>query len=205
MTAPRDPLFDAIHAAGEVPPPPDRDAAFARAMQPVLMPSRRRLSRSFIALFAAALRAAPAAVFAAHETHGHAADVTPIVSERPDPGGSIHPEADDATLEHQAEHGQSTEIERTASSTDDHGATTTTGTHSGESTLTSGSDDHSGSTSSGSGDGGATLSPTPTQTESSGSSSSGDGGTSSDGGGISTTSDGGSTPSSSDGGASTSH
>src|ERR1700751_796533 len=94
----RDPLIDAIHAAGEVPPPPDRDAAFARAMQPVLMPSRRRLSRSFIALFAAALLAAPAAVFAAHETHTHAAVDTPIVSERPYPGSSIHSETDDATL-----------------------------------------------------------------------------------------------------------
>src|SRR5260221_14714885 len=97
----RDPLIDAIRAGGDVPPPPDRAAAFAPAMQRVLMPSRRRLSRSFIALFAAALLVAPAAVFAAHETHTHAAVDTPIVSERPDPGSSIHSETDDATLKRQ--------------------------------------------------------------------------------------------------------
>ena len=44
MTEPRDPLLDAIHEAGRVPPPPDRDAAFARAMQPILMPSPRQSS-----------------------------------------------------------------------------------------------------------------------------------------------------------------
>jgi len=187
----RDPLIDAIRAAGEVPPPPDRDAAFARAMHPVLMPSRRRLSRSFIALFAAALVAAPAAVFAAHVTHVPAPVETPIVSERSDPDGAIHHEADDATLNRQKQN--EPEIEHptvTSSSSDDHGS------------VSSGTDDRSGSGSTSistdgskdgvSGDSGdqATASPTPTESSSSG--SSGDGGTSSDGGSsISGSTDGG--------------
>ena len=102
MTEQRDPLIEAIRAAGDVPPPPDRDAAFARAMRPVLMPSRRRLSRSFIALFAAAILGAPAAVFAAHATHGHAAVVAPIVSERSDRGTSIDPATNGANEREQA-------------------------------------------------------------------------------------------------------
>src|SRR5690349_16435325 len=118
----RDPLIDAIRAAGEVPPPPDRDAAFARAMQTITMPSRRRLSRSFIALFAAALLAAPAAVFTAHVTHTHAAVDAPIVSEWPDPDSPIHPEVDDATLKRQISH--ETAHQDGATTTDDHGTTT---------------------------------------------------------------------------------
>ena len=185
-----DPLIAAIRAAGEVPPPPDRDAAFARAMHPVLMPSRRRLSRSFIALFAAALLAAPAAVFAAHATHTPAVVQTPIVSERPDPESPIRSEADDAALNHETQDEQ--EIQHavaTSPSSDDHTAVSSgTDDHSGTGSTSSGSDSTSDS-GSGSGDH-ATVSPTPT--ESSGSGSSGDGGTSSDGGSsISSSTDGG--------------
>ena len=190
----RDPLIDAIRAAGEVPPPPDRDAAFARAMQPVLMPSRRRLNRGFIALFAAALLAVPAAVFAAHETRTDAAAVTPIVSERADPGASIHAEADDATLTHRISH--QTESEHR----------TQTPTSSGEHTTATsgGSDDHSGpgpspspaesSGNSGPGGGDAHPSVSPTPTESSGSSSSGsEGGSSTSGATIDGSTSGGTT------------
>ena len=187
----RDPMIDAIHAAGEVPPPPDRNAAFARAMQPVLMPSRRRLSRSFIALFAAALLAAPAAVFAAHETHTHPAVETPIVSERPDPGSSIHSETDDATLKglvsesHEGEHqGAQT------TSSDDRGSVTSGGTddHSGSGSTSTSSDGSSSSGPSG-GDDHPTVSPTPTESPSS--SSSGDGSTSTSSGSSDGSSDGG--------------
>ena len=194
MSEPRDPLIDAIHAAGEVPPPPDRDTAFARAMQPVLMPSRRRLSRGFIALFAAASLAAPAAVFAAHETRTHAADTTPIVDEQPDPGSpAIHRETDDATLAPMIEPSHEAEHQTSTVSGDDHGgATTTTDGHSGTSSPTT-TTDHSGTSdpggSSGSGDG-PTVSPTPTpsSTESSGSGSGS--GSSPDGGALSGSSDG---------------
>ncbi|HJT38076.1 MAG TPA: hypothetical protein VJ818_06595 [Actinomycetota bacterium] len=96
MTERRDPLVDAIRAAGQVPPPPDRAAAFARAMRPVLMPSRRRLGRSFIALFAAAILGTPAAVLAAHATHARTAVVAPIVSERSDHGTAEDPETNGA-------------------------------------------------------------------------------------------------------------
>jgi hypothetical protein len=176
----RDPLIEAIHAAGEVPPPPDRDAAFARAMQTVLMPSRRRLSRSFIALFAAALLAAPAAVFAAHETHTHGAVDTPIVSERPDPGGSIHSETDDATLKRQLSVSHDSERrDAGTTSSDDHGTVISGGTddHSGPGPSPSASDD---SSSTNSGDGPEpTISPTPTASATSGS---GDGSISPSGG-----------------------
>jgi hypothetical protein len=185
----RDPLIDAIRAAGEVPPPPDRDAAFARAMHPVLMPSRRRLSRSFIALFAAALLAAPAAVFAAHVTHTPAAVETPIVSERPDPGSSIHSEADDTTLNREQENEHEVQRPVVTSSSDEHTAVSSgTDDHSGSDSTSGGSD---GTSNSGSGSGDhPTLSPTPTESSSSG--SSGDGGTSSDGGSsISGSTDGG--------------
>jgi hypothetical protein len=167
----RDPLIDAIHAAGDVPPPPDRDAAFARAMKPVLMPSRRGLSRSFIALFAAALLAAPAAVFAAHTTHTHAAVDTPIVSERPDPGSSIHSETDDATLKRQLSRLQEVEHQSVGTtSSEDHGGVISGGTddRSGPGPSPSVSDDTSNS-----GPGGAddhpTVSPTPTASTGSGS------------------------------------
>jgi len=186
----RDPLIDAIHAAGEVPPPPDRHAAFARAMQPVLMPSRRRLNRSFIALFAAALLAAPAAVFAAHETHTHAAVETPIVSERPDPGSSIHSEIDDATLKRQVSRSLESEHQGAATTTsDDHGTVISGGTddHSGSGPSTTTSDDSSNS-GSGSGDVQPTVSPTPSESTSSGS---GDGSISTSGGSSDGSSDGG--------------
>jgi len=165
-----DPLIDAIHTAGEVPPPPDRDAAFARAMQPVLMPSRRRLSRSFIALFAAALLAAPAAVFAAHEAHTHAAVDTPIVSERPDPGSSIHSETDDATLTRQIAPSRESEhqVPKTTSS-DDHNTVVSGGTddHSGPGPSPTASEGTSNSGPDGGGDH-PTVSPTPTESSSSG-------------------------------------
>ena len=165
----RDPFIDAIHAAGEVPPPPDRDAAFARAMQPLLMPSRRRLSRSFIALFAAALLAAPAAVFAAHETHTHAAVDTPIVSEHADPGSSIHSETDDSMLKRQTSGTHENEHRNAVTtSSDEHHAVISGGTddHSGPGPSPTASD---GSSNSGP-DGGdhPTVSPTPTESTSSG-------------------------------------
>src|SRR5579864_21127 len=186
----RDPLIDAIRAAGEVPPPPDRDAAFARAMQPVLMPSRRRLSRSFIALFAAALLAAPAAVFAAHETHTRAAVDTPIVSERPDPGSPIHSEIDDATLRRQISNSRESVHQGAATTTSDDDGTITSGgadDHSGPGPSPSASDDSSNS-GPGGGDDQPSVSPTPT--ESSGSTGSGDGSISPSGGSSDGSSDG---------------
>jgi hypothetical protein len=154
----RDPLIEAIHAAGEVPPAPDRDAAFARAMHAVLMPSRRRLNRSVIALFAAALLAVPAAVFAERASHTPPATITPITFEKPDPGSSIQHEADDSTVKR-----ESSARSASASSTDD---------RSGNSLISGsiGSDDHSGGPtpsssdgSDGSGSGGGDLStPAPT-------------------------------------------
>ena len=188
MSEPRDPLIDAIHAAGEVPPAPDRDAAFARAMQPVLMPSRRRLSRSVIALFAAALLAAPAAVFAAHETRQHAAVVTPIVSERADPGSSIQTETDDATLQKEVETAHRSGLTESSSATDDHGGIPTVETEhqSGDSTTTSGP---GGSGSGGSDDGVSSPSPTPVPSETQISST--DGGVSGSDGGSISSSDGG--------------
>ena len=174
MTEQRDPLLDAIHAAGEVPPPPDRDAAFARAMQPVLLTSRRRVGRSVIALFAAALIAAPAAVFAARATHTPAAVLAPIVKETADPDPPIQQELDDSAARRSVEH--ATENEPTQGS-DDHSGTGSSG--STETQQVSGDDSSSTSgrdgSSSGSGDV-ATPTPTPTQTES-GSSGSIDGGT----------------------------
>ena len=197
MSEQRDPLLDAIHAAGEVPPPPDRDAAFARAMQPVLMPSRRRLSRGFIALFAAALIGAPAAVYAAHVTHEHAAITTPIVAEIPDPGSAaIHRESDDVTVKRASGPAHEAEHQGTMSSSDDHSGSTSTTTaddHSGSGSPSSGSGDSSGSGSGTSGSGehpSASPTPTPSSTESSGSNS-GPGGGSPDGGTLSGSSDGG--------------
>jgi hypothetical protein len=186
MSEPRDPLIDAIHAAGEVPPAPDRDAAFARAMQPVLIPSRRRLSRSVIALFAAALLAAPVAVFAAHESHQNAV-VTPIVSERPDPGSSIQTETDDATLQKEVETAHRSGLTETSSATDDHGGIPTVETEhqSVDSPTTSGTD---GSGSGGSDDG---VSPSPTPVPNETQISSPDGGLSGSDGGSITSSDGG--------------
>lgn len=110
----RDPLIEAIHAAGEVPPPPDRDAAFARAMHLVLMPTRRRLNRSIIALFAAALLAVPAAVFAERASHTPSATIMQITVEKADPGRSIQHEADDSTLKRER---ASTRDERSGSAT----------------------------------------------------------------------------------------
>jgi len=188
----RDPLIDAIHAAGDVPPPPDRDAAFARAMQPVLMPSRRRLSRSFIALFAAALLAAPAAVFAAHGTHARAAVDAPIVSERPDPGSSIRSETDDATLKRLISRSQEVEHQGVGTtSSDDHGAVLSGGTddRSGPAPSPSVSDGSSNS-GPGGGDDQPTASPTPTGSPSSG--GSGDGSISPTSGSPDGSSDGGS-------------
>jgi len=185
MSEPRDPLIEAIHAAGEVPPAPDREAAFARAMRPVLMPSRRRLNRSVIALFAAALLAVPAAVFAARAAHSPAAVVTPINLEKPDPGSSIQHEADDATVK-RASSGSNEHV-GSASGTDERsGSTSGSGS--------SGTDDRSGSTASsgsddsgpgGGSDGLSTPAPTPVPTL-----GSTDGSGSSDGG-ISGSSDGG--------------
>jgi hypothetical protein len=193
MSEPRDPLLDAIHAAGEVPPPPDRDAAFARAMRPVLVPSRRRLNRSVIALFAAALLAVPAAVFAERASHTPPATITPITFEKPDPHSSIQHEADDATMKRESK----TETEHSGTGTDDHSGTS--GNVSGETEhsgggTTSTTDGHDGSVSSGSdgsgSSGGDTIStpeptPIPSATASSGgglpdggSSGSPDGGTS---------------------------
>ena len=188
MTEPRDPLLDTIHEAGRVPPPPGRDAAFARAMRAVFMPSRRRLGRSVIALFAAALLAAPAAVFAAHETRQHAAVVRPIVSERPDPGSSIHTEADDTTLKRTASAG-SHEASETAPSAGDsrEGQQAETQQQSGDSTTAGGTD---GSDRSGSGESdGGVSSPSPTPAPSETQSSSSDGGSSGSDGGTSPTGD----------------
>ena len=180
MSEPRDPLFDAIHAAGEVPPPPDRDAAFARAMQPVLMTSRRRMSRSVIALFVAAMVAVPAAVFAARSTHPPTAVLTPIVKETADPDVPLTLEVDDSKATHEIEHG----TERsTSGGTDDHSGSSNTSSSddtqhvSGDSANTS-SGDGSNLTS------GDTSSPSPTRTESGGSGSSDGGSLSSDGGSV---------------------
>jgi hypothetical protein len=143
MSELRDPLIEAIHAAGEVPPAPDRDAAFARAMHAVFAPSRRRLNRSVIALFAAALLAVPAAVFAERAAHTPPATITPITFEKPDPRSSIHREADDSTVKR--ENAASGMHSGSVSGTDDH-----VGNSTGSSS--SGSDDHSsdGTTPSGS-------------------------------------------------------
>jgi hypothetical protein len=155
MSEPRDPLLDAIHAAGEVPPPPDRGAAFARAMRLVLVPSRRRLNRSVIALFAAALLAVPAAVFAARATHTHSAIIAPIASEKPDPGSSIQHEADDSSVRHVS----ATDDRRAGLSASVSG--NTGGPGSAESTTLSGTNG-SGSVEGSSGDGISTPTPTPT-------------------------------------------
>jgi hypothetical protein len=158
MSELRDPLIEAIQTAGEVPPPPDRDAAFARAMHAVLAPSRRRLNRSVIALFAAALLAVPAAVFAERAAHTPPATITPITFEKPDPGSSINREADDSTVKREsASTGGAHSGPRTQS--DDRSGTSGSGSpdteHSGDGrTVTS---DDSGS----SGDGISTPAPTP--------------------------------------------
>jgi hypothetical protein len=146
MSEVRDPLIEAIHAAGEVPLPPDRDAAFARAMRPVLMPSRRRLNRSVIALFAAALLAVPAAVFAERAAHTPPATITPITFEKPDPGSPIQREADDSTVKR----------ERASAG----------GSHSGSQTS---SDDQSRTSGSGSRDDGHSADGTPATSDASGS------------------------------------
>ena len=186
MTEPRDPLLDAIREAGRVPPPPGRDAAFARVMKPILVPSRRRPGRSVIALFAAALLAVPAAVFAAHETRQHTTVVTPIASEKPDPGSSIHTEADDATrkgtlsaLNH--------ERTETAPSDGARSEPAETERHAGDSSAVGGTDgsDHSGP--GGSDDVVSSPSPIPAPSETQSSSS--DGGSSGSDGGTSPTGD----------------
>jgi len=145
MSKPRDPLLDAIHAAGEVPAPPDRDAAYARAMRPVLMPSKRRLNRSVIALFAAALLAVPAAVWAERASHTSPATIRPITFERPDPHSSIQHEADDATVKRES----ASENEHSVTGRNDSLGTTGDTEHSGGDT-TSTTDGHDGSVSSGS-------------------------------------------------------
>ena len=195
MSEPRDPLFDAIRAAGEVPPPPDRDAAFARAMQPVLLSPRRRLNRSFIALFVAAMVAVPAAVFAARATHAPTAVVAPIAKETADPGGPLTHEADDSRSAHESEHS----TEPSASSrTDDHSGSSTTSSSDDTHHLSGG--DSSGPSSVGGSDspnGEMSPTPTPTPLESNGSGSSGGGMLSGDGGSApssSPTPDGSSSP-----------
>ena len=57
-----DDLIAAIREAGEVPPPPDRDAAFERAMSAVHFPGGR-MRRALTMLVAAALLVVPAGVF----------------------------------------------------------------------------------------------------------------------------------------------
>lgn len=168
MSEPRDPLLEAIHAAGEVPPPPDRDAAFARAVHSVLTPSRRRLNRSVIALFAAALLAVPAGVFAARAPHTPAAIVAPIKAETADPSSSIRHEADDSNVRHVTV----TDSRSSSPSGSDSGDIYEP--YSGDSTRLS-----SDSSASGNGSGGAgipTPTPTPTPSETLSSDGSPDGG-----------------------------
>jgi hypothetical protein len=156
----RDPLIEAIHVAGEVPPPPDRDAAFARAMRAAFAPSRRRLNRGVIALFAAALLAVPAAVFAERATNTPPATIMPITFEKPDPGSSIQHEADDSTVKRES---ASREHSGSAKQTDDRSGTSGGGSietdHSGDAApASSGQDD---SPPSGGGDAISTPAPTP--------------------------------------------
>ncbi len=191
MTEPRDPLLDAIHEAGRVPAPPGRDAAFARAMKPILVPSRRRPGRSVIALFAAALLAVPAAVFAAHETRQHATVVTPIASEKPDAGSSIHTEADDATRKRTL---SALSHERTETAPSDGGRSEPAETeqHTGDSSTVEGTDgsDHSGPGVSDD----VVSSPSPIPAPSETQSSSSDGGSSGSDSGTTTGDDGTSGP-----------
>jgi len=159
MSEPRDPLIEAIHAAGEVPPPPARDAAFARAMRSVVMSPHRRLNRSVIALFAAALLAVPAAVFAERASQTPSASISPITFETPDPGSSIQREADDTTVNHEGGND-----ERAGSTTATEDRSGTSGSieteHSGDGGTVSATDGHDGS---GSGDGNTVIStPAPT-------------------------------------------
>ena len=90
-----DPLLIEIRAAGEVPPPPDRDAAFARAMAAVTdKPSRMR--RGLTVLTAAALLAVPAGVF---QTVGHLTRRAPPVVRVQQPEAR-HPVAGTARVRH---------------------------------------------------------------------------------------------------------
>lgn len=69
-----DELIRAIRQAGEVPPPPDRDGAYERAMLAAQHPTPRRLRRGIVALIAAAIILAPVGVFA---TVGHYSKARP--------------------------------------------------------------------------------------------------------------------------------
>jgi hypothetical protein len=167
----RDPLMDAIRAAGDVPPPPNRDRALARAMQAVDQQGRHRLSKGMIALLAAALLTVPATVFAERAAHPAKQRAVPTPVESVDRGSAR--ESEDARPSPEA-----SESTRNEPSGED-GGTQVSG---GDDGTTSGS--HEGSTIS-SGDGGsddrASPSPTPSETSGSdgGSSGSSDGGSSS--------------------------
>jgi len=169
MSAERDPLLDAIRAAGEVPPPPDRDGAFARAMH-AIEPARAhsRIRRGMIALLAAALLAVPATVFAARTTHP-AKPHTPPPAETADPASIRQTEKPDAGPTPRASAGDDRhgDDEGTTGSVDNDPP------NSGEGSTVSGDDG---------GDDHGSPSPTPTPTDSDGSSSDGGSAGSSDGG-----------------------
>ncbi|MFA5891670.1 MAG: hypothetical protein WDA27_12085 [Actinomycetota bacterium] len=69
-----DELIRAIHQAGEVPPPPDRDGAFERAMLAAQHSTPHHLRRGIVTLIAAAIVLAPVGVFA---TIGHYSKARP--------------------------------------------------------------------------------------------------------------------------------
>ena len=164
MTPERDPLIDAIRAAGAVPPAPARDEAFARAMRAAGdLGARRRMRRGVIALFAAAMLGAPAGVFAAHTFHKAPATVPAVGVETPDPGSSIARETSDRAEPRETERAD----DHSGSGSDDNisGTEQESGDDGTTSNLEGGSDD-SGSDRSGdsssSGDGEeATASSTP--------------------------------------------
>jgi hypothetical protein len=86
VTERQDPLIEAIQRAGDVPPPPAREDARARAMASVAEhPLRRRLTKAGVTLLAAALLAVPAGVIA---VRARTPDSPAIQGEQPEPRGA---------------------------------------------------------------------------------------------------------------------